>query len=456
MGWADRWAGTLQAGSMDSTGSKLAAPRRWLDRSVLRMRPLGPRQQLGVALALMGGAVAAWAAFWLVPTEVVGKGVLLLPENAGLLDARAAGQVRRLPIRVGERVRRGQVLVELYLPVLEKELEQQRANLRELERQNQSLDERDRLRLQSEQASVDTALAKLQADRERYGSLRDTYASKLRRLDWLTRREVVAPLSAEVVSTEQGLTTAGVNLDQVRIEQKKVLTAYQQVKLAIETEALQRRYAIDDLRRRIRVTEARLAYEGQLHADRDGEVLDLQVIAGQTVAVGQRLGTIGRVAGGGGSLKAVSYFAPADARRLRNGMPVEVVPQWNQRSRFGGIVGKVRQVNTLPATEEDISTTIGNPQLAKALVESGPVMRAQIDLERDPASRDGFRWTLSRGSDVFPVREGLTVETHAYVEWRTPLSYILPGLRSITGGYRSPAINRTWKRGLEPGGAASW
>ena len=47
---------------------------------------------------------------------------------------------------------------------------------------------------------------------------------------------------------------------------------------------------------------------GQLHADRDGEVLDLQVIAGQTVAVVQRLGTIGRVAGGGASLKAVSYF----------------------------------------------------------------------------------------------------------------------------------------------------
>jgi HlyD family secretion protein len=163
---------------------------------------LGTRQQLGLVLAVMGGAVGAWAAFWLVPTEVVGKRVLLLPDNAGLLDARAAGQV----------------LVEFYLPVLEKELEQQRANLRELERQNRALDERDRLRLQSEQASVDTALAKLQADRERYGSLRDTDASKLRRLNWLTRREVVAPLSSEVVSTEQGLTTAGVNLDQVRIE----------------------------------------------------------------------------------------------------------------------------------------------------------------------------------------------------------------------------------------------
>jgi HlyD family secretion protein len=68
----------------------------------------------------MGGAVVAWAAFWLVPTEAVGKGVLLLSDNAGLLDARAAGQVRCLLIRVSDRVQRGQVLVELYLPVLEK------------------------------------------------------------------------------------------------------------------------------------------------------------------------------------------------------------------------------------------------------------------------------------------------------------------------------------------------
>ncbi len=440
---------------MESSSPKLGTPRRWLDQSAHRLRSLSPRQQLGAVLTVVGGALGAWAVFWLVPTEVVGKGVLLLPDNAGLLDARAAGQVRRLAIQVGDRVQRGQVLVELYLPVLEKELEQQRANLRELERQNQALDQRDRLRLDTETTSVETALAKLRGDAERYGALRSTYASKLRNLEWLARREVVAPLSSEVVNAEQGLTNTGVSLDQVRIEEKKVLTAYQQVKLAIETEALQRRYTIDDLRRRIRVTEARLAYEGKLHADRDGQVLDVQVIPGQTVAVGQRLGTIGRLANGV-PLQAVSYFAPADARRLRAGMPVEVVPQWNQRSRFGGIVGKVRQVNTLPATEEDISTTIGNPQLAKSLVEAGPVMRAVIDLERDPGSRDGFRWTLSDGSSVFPVREGLTVESHAYVEWRTPLSYVLPGLRSITGGYRSRAIDRTWKRGLEPGGAASW
>lgn len=412
-----------------------------------RWQSLNEHDQVGLCLGAVVAGLLGWALFCPIPTEVRGEGVLIYPENAGVLDARAAGQVRRLLVRAGEPVRRGQVLMEIALPVQEKQLMQQKGNLALLERQNAQLDERDTLRLQAERATLDTALAKLEQDRRRYESLQSTYAGKLRNLEWLAKREVVAPLSSEVVGAEQGLTSTGANLDQIRIEEKRVLSDYEKVKLAVETEALQRRYRIEDLRREIRVTEARLGFDGRVLAERDGRVLDLQVIEGQTVGMGQRLGTIGRGQvddASAGKLKAVAFFSPADARRLPIGLPVEVVPLWNQRGRFGGIEGKVKHVLTLPATEEDISTTIGNPQLAASLVKNGPVMRAEIELVRDPASRDGYRWTLSRGSGVFPVREGLTVSTFAYVEWRTPLSYIVPGVRSLTGGYRSRSIDRKW------------
>lgn len=412
-----------------------------------RWQSLDEHDQVGLCLGAVVAGLVGWALFCPIPTEVRGEGVLIYPENAGVLDARAAGQVRRLLVRAGEPVRRGQVLMEIALPVQEKQLMQQKGNLALLERQNAQLDERDTLRLRAERAALDTALAKLEQDRRRYESLQGTYAGKLRNLEWLAKREVVAPLSSEVVGAEQGYTSTGASLDQIRIEEKRVLSDYEKVKLAVETEALQRRYRIEDLRREIRVTEARLGFDGRVLAEREGQVLDLQVIEGQTVAMGQRLGTIGRGEADEASaapLKAVAYFSPADARRLPIGLPVEVVPLWNQRGRFGGIEGKVKHVLTLPATEEDISTTIGNPQLAASLVKNGPVMRAEIALVRDPASRDGYRWTLSRGSGVFPVREGLTVSTYAYVEWRTPLSYIVPGVRSLTGGYRSRTIDRTW------------
>ncbi|MDM7952797.1 MAG: NHLP bacteriocin system secretion protein [Cyanobium sp. CZS 25K] len=443
------------ASSAPPTGA--ARPRRPVEALRRRWGGLSDRGQVGAALVAMGGALGLWVLFWPVPTEVMGQGVLLYPDTAGLLDARAGGQVRRLRVAVGEEVRKGQVLMELYLPVLDRQLQQQRGNLAQLERHNRELDRRDSLRLESEKLSVDTSLAKLAQDRRRYEELAATYAEKVRNLRWLSGREVVAPLASEVVAAEQGLTSTSVSLDAVRIQEKDLLTRYEQVKLDIQTQALQRRYQIDDLRRQIRVTEARLAYDGQVLADRDGTVLDLQVIQGQTVATGQRLGTLGRTAtpaAGAPRLRAVAYFAPADARRLPVGLPVEVVPLWDQRGRFGGIVGKVNQVLALPATEEDISTTIGNPQLARDLLKQGPVMRTEIELERDPTSRDGYRWTLSGGSGVFPVREGLTIAAHAYVEWRTPITYVLPGLRSLTGGYRNLRIDRLWDRPSlrQPGG----
>ena len=424
-------------------------PKRQLDRLQQRWRQFSDHDQVGVCLAAVGTALVGWSLAWQIPTEVAGQGVFLYSDNAAILNARAGGQVIKIHTKLGAQVKKGQVLMHLYLPVLARQLQQEKGNLAQLQRINRDLDHRDRLQLQAEATSRDTALAKLADDSSRYQGLQSVYASKLRNLDWLSQRQVVAPLSNDVVSAQQALTSTSVNLDDVKINAKKVIANYLQVKVTLETAAQQRRYQIDDLKRQIRVTEAKIAYEGLIEADRDGTVLDLQVTAGQTVGTGQRLGTIGRPDASGASklpLEVVAYFSPADARRLPLGLPVEVVPLWNQRGRFGGITGKVTRVLSLPASVDDISTTIGNPQLAQELTKNGPVMRADISLDRDSASVDGYRWTLSGGSGVFPVREGLTAVSHAYVEWRSPISYLLPGVRSLTGGYRSQRIDRQWNK----------
>jgi len=416
-----------------------------------RWNGLSDHDQVGVSLAGLGGLFSFWLVFWPVPTQVKGQGVLVYPDNAGVLNARTSGQVLDVKVSVGDRVRRGQMLMTLYLPVLERQLEQQKGNLAQLVRQNNELNQRDALRINTARTALDTTLTKLADDQARLTQLKTTYADKVENLNWLARRAVVAPLSSAVVSAEQGLTSTSVQLDDIKIQRKDAITNFQQIELTVETEQLNRNYQIDDLKRQIKVTEAQIAYDGMITAERNGTVLDLQVIPGQTVKLKDRLGTIGRAeapkAGetkDGGELIAVAYFPPADARRLPLGLPVEVVPLWNQRGRFGGIEGKVLSVLTLPATPEDITTTLGNTQLAEALVKEGPVMRAEISLDRDPRSDDNYRWTLSEGSGVFPIRDGLTVNTYAYVEWRSPVTYILPGLRSLTGGYRSLRIDRLW------------
>lgn len=389
-----------------------------------------------------------WLLVWPVPTEVVGQGVIIVPDGARVVDARAEGQILDIPIPVGAPVRRGEVLFHIFLPVLDQTLRRQERDLGELIRINADLDRRDAIRLAAARRVRDTALAKLQAEDRRLVVLRRTYDQKVADFRLLAQRQVVAPLAQEVVSTEDRATQLAVAIENLRIREKEVVDAWEKVKLEIDTEQQRRRYRIDDTRRAIKVTRSRIAYDGLLLADRDGRLLDLQVVRGQTVKPGQRLGTLGSHTGGASKpgdvlpkpLMAVAYFAPADARRLRPGLSMEVVPDWNERGRFGGILGRVRHVSLLPATRADVDTTLGNPELAEALVKRGPVMRAEIALDtaasRDPG-RDGYRWTLSQGSSVFPVREGLTLRAHGYVEWRTPISYGLPVLRDLTGAYRT-------------------
>ena len=398
-----------------------------------------------LSLGTVGVLTAAWALLWPVPTEVIGRGVVIVPGGASVIDARAEGQILELPVAVGQEVRRGQPLVRLFLPALEQQVRRQEKDLAELIRIDADLNRRDAARLAAAGRVRDTALAKLEDDRRRYNRLRRVYDQKVADFQHLARREVVAPLAQEVLATEDRAMQLDTDVAELRIREQQAIDAWEAVKLAIDTETQRRRFRINDVRRTLKVTEARLDYESTRNAERDGRLLDLQVVRGQTVRPGERLGTL---AGGDGALQAVAYFAPADARRLRSGLAMEVVPDWKERGRFGGIQGRVNRVSQLPATREDVSTTMGNPQLAEALVRRGPVMRTTIDLlpavdrvsSGAPSKGDSvprYRWTLSRGSSVFPIREGLTLQAHGYVEWRTPASYVLPVLRDLTGSYRT-------------------
>ena len=423
--------GSLQALS-DRSRAGLQRLQTWLQR-----QSSDPEGQVLLALGTLGVLTAGWVLFWPVPTEVVGRGVMIVPGGSRVIDARAEGQILSIAVKVGQTVSKGQPLITMYLPTLDQELRRQQHDLLQLIGINANLNQRDGVRLESARRVRDTSLAKLQSERQRLGRLRRTYNQKVADFRLLARRDVVAPLSEEVVATEDRATQLDVAIENLRIREKEVVDAYEKVKLEIDTEQQRRLYRIDDTRRQIKVTKARLGYEGTLLADRPGQILDLQVVRGQTVKPGQRLGTLGGKLGD--TLYAVAYFPPADARRLPIGLPMEVVPDWHERGRFGGLLGQVQRVSLLPATREDVDTTMGNPQLAEALVKGGPVMRADIALARGPRSFDGYRWTLSRGSSVFPIREGLTLKAHGYVEWRTPISYVVPGLRELTGSYRNLA-----------------
>ncbi len=151
-------------------------------------------------------------------------------------------------------MKRGQPLIRLYLPTLEQELRRQEKDLAELIHINADLDRRDRERLASAGRLRDTALAKLEVDRQRLEALRGIYDQKVADFRHLAHREVVAPLAQEVVASEDRAIQLGNSVADVGIREREAIDVWEKVKLDVDTEAQRRRYAIDDARRSVKVT----------------------------------------------------------------------------------------------------------------------------------------------------------------------------------------------------------
>jgi len=133
------------------------------------------------------------------------------------------------------------------------------------------------------------------------------------------------------------------------------------------------------------------------------------------------------------AMLSVSYFPAKDGKNIQPGMAVQVMPDNVERSRFGGILGKVISVSPLPVTREGAVNTVGNAEMVQALL-TGPGSWVEVtaQLQDDPASKSGYRWSSSRGPNV-RISPGTTTTARVTLERRAPASYVIPSLREASG-----------------------
>ncbi|MBW4552791.1 MAG: NHLP bacteriocin system secretion protein [Aphanocapsa sp. GSE-SYN-MK-11-07L] len=384
--------------------------------------------------AILSLALVGWGVLGRIPILAVGRGVLIVPRDAVQLQSRAAGQVLSLNVEVGDRIQKGQVLAVLDQPVLRQQLLQLQANLAELEGQNISVTaQQNRTSLQRLQ-EIDRQRQALQQQRADLKQIIAVQKQKMDQLDKLSQEGAIARFDVERVKVEdiylQNLRT----LSNIPPQLAQLNAEIEQIRLQDTQDNLKRKNQIDDLKRQIKVVQSQITTASQILSDYTGQILDLTINPGQFVTAGTRLGTIGQDQVDQ-PLRGITFFAIADAKRIRTGMTIEITPDIESRERYGGILGQVTSVATLPATEADISRLVGNDNLAKDLVNAGTVIQVGANLAANPANRKQYQWTFSQGPD-FPIQTGTTTNARIEVEQRTPLGYLLPNLRRLTGVYR--------------------
>ncbi|WP_066384628.1 MULTISPECIES: NHLP bacteriocin system secretion protein [unclassified Anabaena] len=195
---------------------------------------------------------------------------------------------------------------------------------------------------------------------------------------------------------------------------------------------------IADVRRRIAQLEKEIELKSQIVSDYDGKVIELSVVPGQIVGSGTRLGAV-NAQGTDAQLMSVIYFADKDGKQIKSGMEVQVTPSLVKRERFGGILGKVQTVTPFPVTVQDMSSIIGNQNLAESLAESlgqaGGKAPVQVFAQLETANTNsGYQWSSSNGPDI-KLSPGTTVQVRVKVGEIAPIAYVIPILKSVTGIY---------------------
>lgn len=366
---------------------------------------------------------AAWAISPTVAVKVEGSAVLLQPDSRWGFYARSAGQVQALERRVGDTIRRGDVLLRL------DRVDQTSpgngaigSNPDALGRQAEAI-ERQKAAIRSQIATVRTT--------------NQPVGQQLHALESLRRDEVIPRYSPLWVGA-QDLYLRNISLIKTLEGQLAQLDAAQAV--------------VDGQRDSLAVL-----------APRDGQLLSLNVHPGQAVLPGQRLGTIG--SGPVARVRpriAVALFSDADASRLRPGATIELDPLLQSRNRYGGsaeryglLEGTIVRLSPATADLAEVSRVVGDAELAANLMarsrqaavgEGGdpldtstdrltsPVVLAVVELE-SADTPSGLRWTGGRGPDL-SLENGTPAKAKVAVERRPPLSFLMPFLRWLGGAER--------------------
>jgi len=365
---ADKTKSMFRKAALD----KLSSPER-LDVLMQVTSPVGWLAATSLAVVII--LVIVWGVFGTISTKVRGTGLLLRGGAILAVTADTMGRVSELKVESGDVVEAGQVIATLRQDDLETRIENQRALLSDLERQNESL-------------STETFEAALM---EKARSQRELVAKGL-----ITRSALLATES---------------EIQALRRQQAARLTE------------------IDQLRRTIEELEARLASSTQVTTPYSGRVLELMTDVGELISPGSRIFTLEELAE---PIDTVIYVNAGEGKKIRPGMDCQISPSTVRPEEYGFMLGTVAEVSDFPMTPEGLSRVLRNDTLVAQMTTQGAPIEVKVKLAKDPETPSGFKWSSSEGPP-YPVFSGTLTTGAIVVEKKKPISYVLPIFKSAMG-----------------------
>jgi HlyD family secretion protein len=397
-----------------------------LDRPMRVTTPVGWLLAYVLLAAIVIGT--AWSALVLVPVTVKGSGIL---HAGGVEDivSPARGVLMRLIPTIGSTIKVGDLVAEVEQPELTNQIALRESALAVAEKRQAELTHQ-----QTEMVSA----YKAQADAKTRAA-RDKIKTSRQRLEWLREREIGfddlmkkgsltrdrwLQLKGEIVSVSEVITAAGNEIVMMAAEDELRHAERERATLQIVHEISQLRSELNGLR-------LQHTNNSELRSRHAGRVVELKARESEFVNPGQALFEVilnDDEATKNHALVGVIFVSQRDGKRITKGMEVQVAVASIDRSEYGFVVGRVKHINEFPLSSAGLLAIVRNDQMVRTITQQyGAPFEVTVELETDPSTISGYRWSSSSGPD-HNLKPGDTLDADFTVETRTLLGLVIPAL----------------------------
>lgn len=368
--------------------------------------------------------VFLWLIFGSIPIKVVGKGLVINREGLFNVLAQSDGTVKRIFVKPEQRVKKGDLIAELYDPELDYQIAASTI------KKNNIGEEFDRLK---RQIAIEGTFQKqaLESDKAAKEFTIKTLETRIKTLqEDLSRKQRLHSQGLialnQVHQIEQQLYETEVNLETTKANLATVLSSLEKTYRFEELKAKEEQFLKAEHDLGLLLLSKK--YE-KTYSPYDGDVLGLLVNQGDVVKKGTALVWLEHSPEF--QNKEISHliygFVPIEeGKRIQLGTMVNIEPSNVNTQEYGAMLGRVTEISPFAVSPEMVTKTIHNSGLANYLTggENATVM-VIIEPKLNPKNYSGYSWTSGEGPPI-KITTGTVCTIKAIVERIRPLYYVLP------------------------------
>jgi HlyD family secretion protein len=335
------------------------------------------------------GTGICWAVFGTVKTKLNAIGVVLGGEVHEVV-ATSQGQLIKLHIAIGDKVKKGDVIATIQQPELYQQIEDAKAVLSDRKFEMGKLMAYGSQGNQLEGKLIDQNRVSIQGEIESEKKKLAFLYNQLESENNLLSKGLI--IKSQVAGTKQQIDASKNTIERLKGQMVQASSQQHNLGFDLQQKITLQNQRISEAERNLQFLSERYETQNKIKSPYDGEVVEVLTDAGVVVGAGTplfKLKNIGteKLAG----LKGVLYIPSQDGKKIKKGMEAFVVPSTVQPQEYGFIEGKVTYVSDFPITQQGMMTSVKNDQLAKGLLASGPLFEVHVEFEKDPNSYSGYK-----------------------------------------------------------------